>query len=197
MNFKLVVGLGNPTAEYERTRHNAGFWFLDEIADHYKAIFKPESRFHGAVARLDLEREQVYLVKPSTYMNRSGLSVGAISRYYKIAPPEILVVHDELDLPPGTVRLKRGGGHGGHNGLRDLAACVGTTDYYRLRLGIGHPGDRNQVIHYVLGAPSRSEEELIRSAMTRAMNVLPDILAGNLSSVMNRLHTDEKLTKKG
>ncbi|MGZ8249028.1 aminoacyl-tRNA hydrolase [Methylomagnum sp.] len=186
--FKLIVGLGNPTAQYEKTRHNAGFWFLDEIAATRRVSFHQEQRFHGWAARLDVDGTPVHLLKPMTYMNRSGQAVGAVAKYFKIAPDEILVVHDELDIPPGTVRLKYGGGHGGHNGLRDLITHLGSADFYRLRLGIGHPGDRAAVIGYVLDAPSASENELIRGAIARAIGFLSDILSGELDPVMNRLH---------
>lgn len=189
-NFKLLVGLGNPTAQYEKTRHNAGFWFLDEVAAYYRLSFRPEQRFHGLTAKLDLHGETVFLLKPTTYMNRSGLSVGALARFFRIASSDILVIHDELDLPPGVVRLKCGGGHGGHNGLRDLVARLGAPDFYRLRFGIGHPGDRAAVVSYVLNTPSAEESKLIGGAIARVMAIFPSVLEGKLDSVMNRLHAD-------
>lgn len=190
VNFKLLAGLGNPTAQYEKTRHNAGFWFLDEVASHYRLVFHQDQRFQGWVAKLELHGDTVFLLKPTTYMNRSGQSVGALAKYFKIEPAEILVAHDELDLVPGVVRLKRGGGHGGHNGLRDLMAHLGSADFYRLRFGIGHPGDRAAVVSYVLDAPNRADGELVESAIARAKALLPDMLIGRLDAVMNRLHAD-------
>lgn len=196
MNFKLLVGLGNPTAQYEKTRHNAGFWFLDEIADRQRLVFHQDQRFHGQFAKLEWQGATVFLLKPTTYMNRSGQAVGALAKYFKIEPSEILVAHDELDLMPGVVRLKRGGGHGGHNGLRDMVAHLGSADFYRLRLGIGHPGDKSAVVSYVLDAPGRAERELIDTTITQAIGLLSDILDGRLEAVMNRLHTKPKAEQK-
>jgi PTH1 family peptidyl-tRNA hydrolase len=190
--FKLLVGLGNPTVHYEKTRHNAGFWFLDEVADSYHLVFRQDQKFYGLIARLDLNGTTVHLLKPTTFMNRSGQSVGALAQYLKINPSEILVAHDELDLLPGVVRLKRGGGHGGHNGLRNIVSHLGSSDFYRLRFGIGHPGDRAAVVDYVLHAPSTVEKELLRGAIARALALLPDLLAGKLEAVMNRLHAVSK-----
>ena len=186
------MGLGNPTAHYEKTRHNAGFWFLDAVADSHHLAFHPDPRFHGLTAKLDLNGTSVYLLKPTTFMNRSGQSVAALVHYLKFNPVEILVAHDELDLPPGVVRLKRGGGHGGHNGLRDIISQLGSSDFYRLRFGIGHPGDRSAVVDYVLHAPSRAENELLQGAMARALALLPDLLMGKLELFMNRLHATSK-----
>ncbi|BBL76585.1 aminoacyl-tRNA hydrolase [Methylomagnum ishizawai] len=191
-NFKLLVGLGNPTAQYEKTRHNAGFWFLDAIAARYRLGFREEPRFHGLAAKLELAGDTLLLLKPTTYMNRSGLAVGAMAKYFKVEPAQILVAHDELDLPPGVARLKRGGGHGGHNGLRDILAHLGTPDYYRLRFGIGHPGDRDAVVPYVLGAPSRAEAGLIEAAISNVADSVPELVAGNLAGLMNRLHSEPK-----
>jgi PTH1 family peptidyl-tRNA hydrolase len=191
-SLKLLVGLGNPTAQYDKTRHNAGFWFLDEVALHYRAAFREDARFLGAVARVERSESNLYLLKPATYMNRSGQAVGAIAKYFKIAPSEILVAHDELDLAPGVVRLKRGGGHGGHNGLRDIMAQLDTGDFYRLRLGIGHPGDRSAVVGYVLHPPSKGEEELLRAGMAKVIPLLADLMAGRIDAVMKALHTVPK-----
>ncbi|MDU1535460.1 MAG: aminoacyl-tRNA hydrolase, partial [Neisseria sp.] len=152
--IKMIVGLGNPGGEYEQTRHNAGFWFLDELAWQWKVSFKEEKKFFGEVARANLPDGDVWLLKPMTFMNRSGQSVAALAQFYKIKPEEILVVHDELDIPCGRIKFKLGGGNGGHNGLKDIQARLGTPDYYRLRLGIDHPGDRNLVVAYVLNKPS-------------------------------------------
>jgi PTH1 family peptidyl-tRNA hydrolase len=190
--IKLLVGLGNPGSQYDKTRHNAGFWFLDELASRSGMSFRDEGRFQGAAAKLERKGGVIYLLKPLTYMNRSGQSVAALTKYFKIEPEEILVAHDELDLPPGQVRLKRGGGHGGHNGLRDLISSLGSAEFFRLRLGIGHPGDRAAVVKYVLSEPSRVDEGLVHEAITKALDFLPDILDGNVSAAMNRLHAAPK-----
>lgn len=186
---QLIVGLGNPGAEYEQTRHNAGFWFVDELARAAGCSLRTEARFHAEVGRCTLHGQDCRLQKPTTFMNRSGQSVAALAKFLRIPPAEILVVHDELDLPPGTVRLKRGGGHGGHNGLRDLIAHLGTQDFLRLRLGVGHPGDRDKVVDYVLHRPSREERELIDTAMTRALEVMPLAVAGEFERAMHKLHS--------
>lgn len=186
--IRLLVGLGNPTSRYEKTRHNAGFWFLDEVARSLGVVFREESRFQGAVARKDAGADALVLLKPSTYMNRSGSSVLAAAAYYKIGIDEILVAHDELDLAPGVVRLKKGGGHGGHNGLRDMVLHLKSPEFYRLRLGIGHPGDKSQVANYVLDAPSKMEAQDIGQAVDEAMRALPLILSGDYSRAMNELN---------
>lgn len=188
-SLKLLVGLGNPGAQYENTRHNVGFWFLDEVATRYRVAFREERRFHGAVGALDWNGGGVYLLKPGTFMNRSGQAVAAIVKFFKIEPEHVLVVHDDLDLHPGVIRLKRGGGHGGHNGLRDIIACLGSPDFYRLRFGIGHPGDRSAVIRYVLDSPSRSEGQLLREAVGQAIPFLPELLGGKFGKVMTEMHT--------
>lgn len=186
--FKLVVGLGNPTTKYEQTRHNAGFWFLDEIAARQRASFSSDARTQGLLAKVDDGGDAIYLLKPLQYMNRSGGAVSALAHFFKIAPQQILVAHDELDFAPGMVKLKSGGGHGGHNGLRDIVARLGSPDFVRLRIGIGHPGDRNQVVNYVLDRPSRHEADLIHAAVARAADCYLDLLDGKLDAVMNRLH---------
>lgn len=186
--FRLIVGLGNPTSRYEQTRHNAGFWFLDEIAARQRATFSADSRTQGMLARVEHGGEAVFLLKPMQYMNRSGGGVSILANFYKIPPNQVLVAHDELDFAPGTVKLKSGGGHGGHNGLRDLIAKLGAPDFFRLRIGIGHPGDRDQVVNYVLERPSRHEADLIRGAVDRAADCLPDLLDDKLDAVMNFLH---------
>ena len=190
MNIKLIVGLGNPTAEYEHTRHNAGFWFLDELAYQWHATFKNEKKFHGDIARVAQPQGDVWLLKPDTYMNLSGKAVAALAQFYKIQPEEILVVHDELDLPEGAVKLKYSGGHGGHNGLRDIIAALGSKDFYRLRLGINHPGDRNQVVDYVLHPPGKAEQEKIDDAIARGLAILPVLVRDGAEKAMHRLHTD-------
>jgi len=187
VDIELIVGLGNPGPEHERTRHNAGFWFVDAIAD--GASFKAESKFHGQVARAHLDGGDVWLLKPDTYMNRSGQAVAALARFYKIPAEKILVAHDELDLEPGVVRLKQGGGHGGHNGLRDIVSHLGANGFVRLRIGIGHPGSAREVVDYVLSRPSVADREAIESAIDQARAVLPLALAGELPRAMNQLHS--------
>ncbi|MEO6423525.1 MAG: aminoacyl-tRNA hydrolase [Candidatus Nitrotoga sp.] len=188
--IKLIVGLGNPGREYEFTRHNAGFWWVDTFARKHPNAFKPESKFHGLVARVQVDGSELILLKPQTFMNVSGRSVGALSQFYKIEPRNILVVHDDLDLPPGSVKLKLGGGHGGHNGLKDIFAHLGTRDFWRLRIGIGHPGERSDVVDFVLNAPRREETELIEHAMQRALDVVPSIVDGKLEAAMLKLHSN-------
>ncbi|PWQ99226.1 aminoacyl-tRNA hydrolase [Leucothrix pacifica] len=183
-----MAGLGNPGTKYDGTRHNAGFWFVDELARRYNGIFKVESRFSGECCKIDIAGSTVWLLKPSTFMNRSGLSVKQLSSFFKISPNEILIAHDELDILPGTVRLKNGGGHGGHNGLRDLHAQIG-KDYWRLRLGIGHPGDAKKVADYVLSRPSASDEIEIRRTIDDAADEIERIVIGDMQKVMNTLHT--------
>ena len=187
-DIRLIVGLGNPGANYHSTRHNAGFWLADEIARDHSISLRDETRFHGECARFRATGKDIHLLKPTTFMNRSGQAVGALSRYYKIEPQQTLVLHDELDLEPGDNRLKFSGGHGGHNGLRDIINHVG-KDFYRLRIGIGHPGDRNQVVNYVLKNPSASDLDLIEDAAARTMKILPTLLAGEFEKAMQQLHT--------
>jgi PTH1 family peptidyl-tRNA hydrolase len=187
--IRLIVGLGNPGREYETTRHNVGFWWVDELAGRENFNFRTEAKFHGMAARGQLHGHEVALLKPQTFMNLSGRAVGALAQFYKILPSEILVVHDELDLQPGIARLKMGGGHGGHNGLKDIIAQLGTKDFWRLRLGIGHPGDRAEVVNYVLNDPRREERELIEEAMQHSLHVAPLIVEGKQEAAMLRLHT--------
>ncbi|OGT17405.1 MAG: aminoacyl-tRNA hydrolase [Gallionellales bacterium RIFOXYB12_FULL_54_9] len=188
-SIRLIVGLGNPGREYETTRHNVGFWWVDELAGSANFSFRTEAKFHGLAARAQLHGHEVALLKPQTFMNLSGRAVGALAQFYKILPSEILVVHDELDLQPGIARLKMGGGHGGHNGLKDIIAQLGTKDFWRLRLGIGHPGDRAEVVNFVLNDPRREERELIEEAMQHSLHVAPLIVEGKLDAAMLRLHT--------
>ena len=187
--IKLIVGLGNPGREYENTRHNAGFWWVDEFARLHNLSFKAESKFHGLAARDTLHSHELFLLKPQTFMNVSGRGVGALAQFYKIEPSHILVVHDELDLPPGSAKLKLGGGHGGHNGLKDIINHLGSRDFWRLRIGIGHPGDRAEVANFVLNPPRREEMELIEQAMQRAQDVAPLIVEGKLEAAMLKLHS--------
>lgn len=188
-SIRLIVGLGNPGREYESTRHNAGFWWVDEFARSEGISFRSEAKFHGLAAKGQVNSAEVFLLKPQTFMNLSGRAVGAMAQFYKILPSEILVVHDELDLLPGTARLKLGGGHGGHNGLKDIIAQLGTKDFWRLRLGVGHPGDRAAVVGYVLNDPRREERELILEAVQQSLHVLPLILEGKTEAAMLKLHT--------
>jgi PTH1 family peptidyl-tRNA hydrolase len=182
---RLVVGLGNPGAEYEDNRHNLGFWFIDRLAQDLKVSLAPQGKFFGHVGRLG----DLWLLKPTTFMNRSGQAVVALARFYKIMPDEILVVHDELDLQPGVIRLKQGGGNGGHNGLKDIQAHLTTPDFWRLRLGIGHPGERNEVVNYVLKAPRREEQELIDPAIDRCLLAWSKLGAGDYEAAQRQLHT--------
>jgi peptidyl-tRNA hydrolase, PTH1 family len=190
-DMKLIAGLGNPGRKYEGTRHNAGFWFVDEIARAVGATFRREAAFHGEVARVP--RSEIWLLKPDTFMNNSGRALGALAKFYRIPADEILVCHDELDLPPGTVRLKFGGGLSGHNGLRDTAEVLGTKDFWRLRIGIGHP--RNYVasaeepLDFVLRAPRAEEQRAITEALARCMDVWPLVAVHDMQAAMLKLHT--------
>ena len=186
---ELVVGLGNPGPKYEGTRHNAGFWLADRLAERLGAAFRADRRFPLDACEAGAPAGRVRIVKPSTYMNRSGQAVGAIAGYFRIAPAAILVAHDDLDLPAGTVRLKEGGGHGGHNGLRDVAAHLGTRDFARVRLGIGRPGPGRDPIDYVLERPRTEERRLIDEAIEQVLEWSAAVLAGDLQPVMKALHT--------
>ena len=192
MKIKLIVGLGNPTAEYEHTRHNAGFWFLDELAWQWKAAFKNEKKFFGDVARVARPEGDVWLLKPDTYMNLSGKAVQALANFYKIQHEEILVVHDELDIDCGAIRFKLGGGNGGHNGLKDIQAKLGTPQFYRLRLGIGHPGDKHLVVGFVLNKPSAAERELIDRAIAKSLRAMDDVMAGRQEDAVRYLHSKQE-----
>ena len=189
MAIRLIIGLGNPGNEYEQTRHNAGFWFVDRLASDYQCLFKAEKRFSCEAARCLIEQQDCRLLKPMAFMNRSGLPAAALMRFFDITVDEILVVHDELDLLPGVVRLKRGGGHGGHNGLRDLISHLGSKDYLRLRIGIGHPGHKSQVSGYVLKAPSQTDRPQIDDGINEALRVIPAIMAGDIEKAMHQLHS--------
>jgi len=187
--IRLIVGLGNPGREYEDTRHNAGCWWLDAFARAEGFGFRSEHKFHGLAARGIWHGHELWLLKPQTFMNVSGRSVGALAQFYKIAPAEILVVHDELDLPPGNAKLKLGGGHGGHNGLKDIIAHLGSRDFWRLRLGIGHPGARAEVSNFVLNNPRREERDAIDHAIARALDVASLIVEGKQEAAMLKLHS--------
>lgn len=186
--IRLLVGLGNPGEQYEATRHNVGFWLVDRLAAEYRESFRAEAKFHGQVCRISVAGVDLRLLKPSTYMNRSGQSIAALARFYAIAPEQILVAHDELDHPVGQVRLKQGGGHAGHNGLRDTIAALGSREFWRLRIGIDHPGDRSLVTGYVLGRPSKMDAEQIHASLDEAARSLEDLIAGRFQIAMNRLH---------
>ena len=185
----MVVGLGNPGPDYENTRHNAGALFVEALARDAGQSLRPEKKYHGLYARIHWQGLDLHLLNPSTFMNRSGLAIKALADFYKIPPEQILVAHDELDLPPGTAKLKTGGGHGGHNGLRDTIAHLGTNNFQRLRLGIGHPGDSRKVTGYVLGRLGKQESEQLNAVFNEALRVLPDAASGKLSAAMNRLHS--------
>lgn len=181
---RLIVGLGNPGSEYEDTRHNIGFWFIERLARELKVSLAPQTKFHGIAGRAG----ETWLLMPSTFMNRSGQSVAALARFYKIEPAETLVIHDELDLAPGEIRLKCGGGNAGHNGLKDISAQLGTPDFWRLRLGIGHPGDRAAVADYVLHAPRKEEQGEIDHALDRCLLAWPRLSAGDFAGAQQQLH---------
>ena len=188
-SIKLIAGLGNPGRKHERDRHNVGFWLVSQLAAGQRVELKSVAKYHGLVGKLARPAGDVWLLLPQTYMNLSGKSVGALARFYKILPEEVLVVHDELDFPPGTAKLKLGGGVAGHNGLKDVAAQLGTQGFWRLRIGIGHPGDKNVVADYVLTPPPPAERELIDAAIARCMDVSELLLDGNMEAAMLKLHT--------
>ena len=187
--IKLIVGLGNPGAEYEATRHNAGFWFVDAVAREFKTALLPEKGFFGLAARCAVQGQTLWLLEPQTFMNLSGKSVAALARFYKIEPAEILVAHDELDVVPGQAKLKFGGGHGGHNGLRDIHAQLGTADYWRLRLGIGHPGVKSEVIYWVLKTPLADQRLAIEETIARSLKAVPALVAGEMEKATVLVHT--------
>lgn len=185
--FAALVGLGNPGPEHIDTRHNAGYWFVDQLAKRLGCSLRPEPKLSAVAARASVEGVELWLVKPLTFMNGSGITVGALCRYYRLAPTQVLVVHDELDLAPGTIRLKKGGSAGGHNGLTDIIAHIG-ADFWRLRVGIGRPAPRRDLIPYVLGRPSQTEQGAIDGALVRGLDMLPLIVKGDPQRAMNLLH---------
>ena len=191
-----MVGLGNPGSQYAETRHNAGVWFIDAIAERYGGPWQQEKKFHGRLSKFHYEDFEGRLLVPSTFMNHSGQAVKAVSRYFHLKPKEILVIHDDLDLPPGTIRFKSGGGHGGHNGLRDIEHHLGTRDFLRLRLGIGHPGRQGDVTNFVLHPPSLHDRSRIESAIDEGFSVLDLLLSGQWQMVMNQLHQSPKQEKE-
>lgn len=184
----LIAGLGNPGPQYENTRHNAGVWFLERLSRRFTIPLNPDPKHFGLTGRGRIAGQDVRLIFPTTYMNLSGQGVASLANFFKIPPASILVVHDELDIPPGQIRLKQGGGHGGHNGLKDIDARLGSRDYHRLRLGIGHPGDKNQVVGFVLGNPPEAERKLIDAAIEESLTVVEDIVAGDILKAQGRLH---------
>lgn len=190
MAIKLIVGLGNPGAEYEQTRHNAGFWFVDEIARYCNTSLQAETKFYGHSARVTLFNQDVRLLKPNTFMNKSGQAVAALANFYKIGVDEILVAHDELDMPAGVAKFKQGGGHGGHNGLRDIIASMGNQkNFHRLRLGIDHPGSASKVTGYVLGKPMAQDRDKIDACIDQAIRSLEAGIKGDWPKAMNQLHS--------
>ena len=196
MPIKLIVGLGNPGKKYENTRHNAGFWLLERLAAQHRLALRKEARFRALAGRLDTASTQAWLLLPQTFMNESGAAVAALAQFHKIAAGEILVVHDELDLPPGGVKIKQGGGHAGHNGLRDIIEKLGTPEFWRMRIGIGHPRDlaasEQEVVDYVLHSPRKEERDLIDAVIERGVAVFDLILADNMAAAMHKLHTRPK-----
>jgi len=186
--LRLIVGLGNPGPDYAETRHNAGFWFCERLARELGTSFSRESRYHGLVAKCRLAGADIFLLMPQTFMNRSGQAVQALAHFYRIAPAEMLVVHDELDIPPGQLRLKFGGGLGGHNGLKDITSHLGTQDYWRLRIGIGHPGDRNEVVNFVLKPPRKEESGEIDAAIDRALLAWPQLARSEFNAAMQKIN---------
>jgi PTH1 family peptidyl-tRNA hydrolase len=189
--IRLFVGLGNPGPEYEQTRHNAGFWWLDALARELKLNLSAEKSYHGLVARTSIQGQSVWLLAPQTFMNLSGKAVAALAHFFKIPPQEILVAHDDLDIAPGEAKLKLGGSHAGHNGLRDIHAQLGTDQYWRLRLGVGHPGNKAEVVHWVLKKPMLDHRIAIDQAIDRALKALPQLLAGDMEQATRLVHTSK------
>ena len=188
--IKLFVGLGNPGPEYQATRHNAGFWWIDALAQELKLELRPDKTAHGLLARTSMQGQTIWLLEPMTFMNLSGKSVAAIARFYKIAPGEILVAHDELDIVPGQVKLKLGGSHAGHNGLRDIHAQIG-PDYWRLRLGVGHPGVKEEVVNWVLKKPMAEHRNAIEDCITRSLKAVPALIDGEMEKATMLIHTSK------
>ena len=195
-HIRLITGLGHPGEKYERTRHNAGYWWVDAIANAKRAAWKRETKFSGWTTRVEEGGREFFLLKPATYMNESGRSVSALMRFFKIEPAQLLVVHDELDLPPGAVKLKRGGGTGGHNGLEDIVDALGTKDFWRLRVGIGHPGHKDLVADYVLDRARRAEQDAIDPPFERSFELLAHLARGRMQDAMTWLHTSPEAEAK-
>jgi PTH1 family peptidyl-tRNA hydrolase len=195
--LRLLVGLGNPGSRYAATRHNAGYWFADAVASRFAATFRGNPRFFGELAEVSVGGQSLRVLKPVTYMNESGRSVSAVVQFYRLSVEDILIAHDEIDLPPGTVRLKRGGGHGGHNGLRDVIPALGSPDFARLRIGVGHPGHKDLVTGYVLNRPGSEEQALIKSALADALDAFELIARGDFPRAMNSLHRRPEASGEG
>lgn len=191
---QLIVGLQNPGSAYEKTRHNAGAWFIQEYARLLSLSLRPDKKLQGSIALIPNTQPACYLFIPNTFMNLSGQPIHQVMNYYKIPPKAVLVAHDELDLPPGVARLKAGGGHGGHNGLRSIIQHIGSAEFHRLRLGIGHPGHRDQVHHYVLHAPSQHDHHLIHTSIEKSLSCMPEVHLGHWSKAMQQLHTPASST---
>ncbi len=189
IDLKVIVGLGNPGSKYTETRHNAGFWFVDELARKFHGDFRAEKKFHGETAKINIDGRDIWLLKPDTFMNRSGLAVQSLLSFYRYSPEQLLVAHDEIDLPPGTIKLKTAGGHGGHNGLRDIINQCASKDFHRLRIGVGHPGTKDQVVDYVLHTASRDERIDIDNDIDAAVGVMPELAKGEMEKAMHRLHS--------
>ncbi len=187
--IKLFVGLGNPGSDYAATRHNAGFWWIDELARELKVSLTMDKSYHGYVARTTVAGQTIWLLQPQTFMNLSGKSVAGLARFFKIAPEEILVAHDELDIAPGAMKMKLGGSHAGHNGLRDIHAQLGSADYWRLRIGVGHPGVKAEVINWVLKKPSPEQRQLIEEGIMRSLKAVPDMIKGDMDKATMLVHT--------
>ncbi|WP_392563532.1 aminoacyl-tRNA hydrolase [Orbus wheelerorum] len=188
--IKLIVGLANPGSEYAQTRHNAGAWYVDKLAQCFNQSLKNEAKFFGYTARINIDGQDIRLLVPTTFMNLSGKAVQAVAAFYQIKPEEILVAHDELDLNPGIAKLKLGGGHGGHNGLKDIISKLGNNpDFYRLRIGIGHPGDKNKVVGFVLNKPSQPEQDLIDQVIDESVRCTEILVKQGTEAAMNRLHS--------
>lgn len=190
--IKLFVGLGNPGFEYQGTRHNAGFWWIDALAEQLKVSLQPDAKLQALMARTQIKGETLWLLAPQTFMNLSGKPVAGLAKFFKIAPENILVVHDELDVAPGEAKLKKGGSHAGHNGLRDIHAQLGSDQYWRLRLGIGHPGDKAEVVNWVLKKPAPDQREAIHACIDRTLKAVPDLLAGEMDKATRLIHTHKK-----
>ena len=190
--IKLFVGLGNPGSEYQATRHNAGFWWIEALAQQLKVAMVPDKAYHGLVGRTSMNGQSLWLLKPQTFMNLSGRSVSALARFYKIPADEILIVHDELDIVPGQLKLKRGGSHAGHNGLRDIHDNLGTDDYWRLRLGIGHPGIKTEVVNWVLKKPTAEQLQMIEACIAESLKSVPLLVSGDMARATMQLHTKPK-----
>lgn len=194
--IKLFVGLGNPGFEYQDTRHNAGFWWIEALAAKFKLTLNSEKAYKGLITRGHSDHQAFWLLMPQTFMNLSGQSVAALAHFYKIKPEEILVIHDELDIPPGQVKVKFGGGHAGHNGLKSIHASLGSSDYWRLRLGVGHPGVREEVINWVLQKPMQEHREAIHACIAKSLEAVPMLIAGEMDAATKLIQTKPKITTK-